>query len=332
MNNKSTAIIFALNYLNLSPSPDEMLIIGEYDPLYSAHFPKAQFLSPFAGQVTTWTNAGHPLFQHKRPIKTIILHAPQQTTESSFAIASALSIIEPDGIVMLVADNLAGGKTLNKRLMGFGCTTQDLSKQKCRVVWTNSPQTADQDIIKKSLEMGGIQARADGMQTQPGIFSWNHPDIGTQILLRNLPKNLSGNGADFGCGLGDISHFILRHHPDITTLLSIDHDQRAIDCCTKNLSDFAQKTSCIWQDIPTQTTITGLDFIIMNPPFHIGKIEDKNLGKSFITKAANALKPKGKLYMVANAHLPYDTVLQSSFSSVAVVAKENGFKIFEAVR
>jgi len=332
MDNRQSAILFALNHLNLSPPSDEMLIMGGFDALYSSHFPKARFYSPFAGEVAQWAQAKHlPLSKDYTP-RYVLIHTPQQSNESDFVIASALSVVAPNRLIMRCADNQAGGKTLSKRLSNFGCTTQDLSKQKCRVAWTQTPQIANQSIIATALKTGGIQKRTDEIYTQPGVFSWNHRDIGTDILLRHLPQNLSGNGADFGCGLGELSRFILNRYPDISALTCIDHDQRSIDCCIKNTSDFAQKTFCIWQDIPTQTNITGLDFIVMNPPFHTGKTEDKSLGKAFITKAHSALKSKGKLYMVANAHLPYEDLLQSLFGSISLLAKENGFKIFEAIR
>ncbi len=332
MDNVVSAILFALNYLDVHVEPHNMVIMDRFHSLYSTEFPQAKFLSPFAGESAKWTKAGHAPLPSGDMAKIILVHAPQQSTEADFMIATALSMADSNGLVMVVADNQAGGKTLTKRMAGFGCPVQDLSKQKCRVTWTQSPHKADKDMISNALSKGSVQPRADGTQTQPGVFSWGSIDSGTQILLRHLPQTLSGKGADFGCGVGDISHFILQHNPDISELTCIDHDHRSVDCCTKNLSDFAQKVSCVWQDIPTQTNIKGLDFIVMNPPFHAGKTEDKDLGKAFITKAAHALKPKGILYMVANAHLPYDGLLQSLFGSVEMIAKENGFKIFVATR
>lgn len=327
------ALLHAIGYLNLTIPIDGIVVMDGWHPLYSNNFPMAKFITSYAGQNTAWTTAGHSAFVSGAPIRLFLLHLPQQSTEADYAIASALSHMDQDGVLIVVADNQTGGKTLTKRLAGFGCPVQDLSKHKCRVVWTKVPQEADKDVISDALRKGDIHARAtDGVYTQTGVFSWDHLDIGTQVLLQHLPQNLSGKGADFGCGVGDISRNILQQNPAITSLTCIDHDQRAVTCCGKNLAAYAPQIKCVWQDIPADTHLEGLDFIVMNPPFHKGKTEDKDLGKAFITKAAKALRTGGKLYMVANAHLPYEDVLRSLFAHGSVIATENGFKVFEAIR
>ena len=50
----------------------------------------------------------------------------------------------------------------------------------------------------------------------------------------------------------------------------------------------------------------------------------------FIDVAADALLPGGALWLVANAHLPYETSLASRFDAVRVVASARGYKVIEA--
>lgn len=327
------ALLYAISYLGITMPHDAIVIRDKWHTLYSSNFPSALFSIPYAGDKLGWEKAGHKPYQSPKTTEFYILHSPQQSLESDYEIATALSALKAGGTLMVVASNQTGGKSLSKKLSAFGCPVNDISKHKCRVVWTTSPEKADIDRINLALKVGGIlKRRDDDIYTQPGIFSWDHQDSGTKTLLTHLPHTLSGKGADFGCGLGELSLFILKNFPDITSLTCIDHDVRAIECCKKNLEPFVEKAAFLCQDIPRQTHITNLDFIVMNPPFHIGKTEDKNLGLSFIDKAAAALKKGGILYMVANSHLPYEDSLASHFSRVTLLAKENGFKVFEAVR
>ena len=57
-----------------------------------------------------------------------------------------------------------------------------------------------------------------------------------------------------------------------------------------------------------------------------------DLGRAFIAAAAVALNPGGRLWLVANRHLPYEEALGSGFGQVRTVAQEGGFKIVEAVK
>ncbi len=72
------------------------------------------------------------------------------------------------------------------------------------------------------------------------------------------------------------------------------------------------------------------DTVIMNPPFHEGRVTDVSLGQAFIAAAASRLKPGGRLLMVANRQLPYETTLKGLFKNVTLLEEANGFKIFDA--
>ncbi len=44
------------------------------------------------------------------------------------------------------------------------------------------------------------------------------------------------------------------------------------------------------------------------------------------------LRPTGKLYMVANSHLPYEPTLEQSFAKLNLLARTSRFKVFCAER
>ena len=73
------------------------------------------------------------------------------------------------------------------------------------------------------------------------------------------------------------------------------------------------------------------DFIVSNPPFHAqDRVDRPELGRAFIRAAAQALRPRGRLLLVANRHLPYEAELSAAFADVRVLAQAGGFKAFEA--
>jgi 16S rRNA (guanine1207-N2)-methyltransferase len=75
------------------------------------------------------------------------------------------------------------------------------------------------------------------------------------------------------------------------------------------------------------------DVIVTNPPFHAqGSMDRPDIGRRFITIAAQSLRPGGQLWLVANRHLPYEAVLVDGFQSVNVVTQQQGFKIVVATR
>ena len=87
-----------------------------------------------------------------------------------------------------------------------------------------------------------------------------------------------------------------------------------------------------WHDV-TAGLPQRYDFIVSNPPFHTQSRADRpDIGQRFITAAAAALKPGGRLWLVANRHLPYEQTLNDQFGEVRVAGERDGFKVIAAVK
>lgn len=261
----------------------------------------------------------------------IFLEIPKQKISAKALIAKGLSALKQGGHLICVAANDAGGKTLEKTVKAFGVDTQSLSKSKCRIVVATRGEL-DPVEVYNAIEDGVRQEMRVGDEvyvTQPGIFGWNKIDLGSYLLIEALTDPLKGVGADFGCGYGYLARQVFQNNPDIKKLSAIDADYHALECAKENLKQFDVEYH--WQDL-TKFTLKGLDWIIMNPPFHEGKKVDSNLGEKFIENAAKSLKPRGALYMVANSHLPYEKIIGAYFGHVEKLQEQDGFKIFKAVK
>lgn len=265
----------------------------------------------------------------------VIVQIPKQVEEARYWIACALYALKPDGWLALAAANDANGNRLEKWLKELGLPSESLTKNKARVVWTKRPATIPL-LLEEWRVQGGKQKVqiGDGNEfiSQPGLFGWDKIDAGSKLLTHYIPKNLKGTGGDFGAGTGYLSRHVLERCPDISALYLAEADSRALDCARENLENVRglKTVEYVWADLAKPAALPALDFIVMNPPFHTGKKTEAGLGQAFIETAAHHLKKGGKLYMVANAHLPYEKILREKFTSTNLLAEKNGFKIFEA--
>ena len=166
--------------------------------------------------------------------------------------------------------------------------------------------------------------------SQPGIFSWNRIDDGSALLVAHLPDDLGKHVADFGCGWGYLSLAMLRGSPGIARLDLIDAEHRALEAARANVVD--PRTTFHWLDLAAEPAPATYDTIVCNPPFHASRAATPALGQAVIEAAARALKPGGRLYLVANRGLPYEPVLKARFASFETLADNNKFRVSRAIR
>lgn len=172
-----------------------------------------------------------------------------------------------------------------------------------------------------------------GMISRPGVFAWDRIDVASKLLSDQLPVDLSGQGADLGAGTGYLAHFVLSRSASVKSMDIYEAEARSLECAKLNLAPFETKAGLtyFWHDV-TAGIRGPYDFIISNPPFHMGREEARALGQAFIEVAAKSMKPKGRFYMVANRHLPYEASLEKHFSEFSVLALQDGFKVFQAIK
>ncbi len=199
--------------------------------------------------------------------------------------------------MLALAPKDRGGTRLAKELAAFACHAADEPRRHhriCRLV--RPPEPAG---LGAAIEEGGPR-HVDNLAlcTQPGVFSWDRLDPGTALLLANLPP-LKARGPISAAVSGSSpgrSWLARGHRADAGGDRS-----RAVEMAHRNVAD--PRATIVWADIRAAGAVPGsLDFVVMNPPFHDGGTEDQALGRTFIARAAEALRKGGTLWLVANAH------------------------------
>ncbi|PIE13183.1 MAG: MFS transporter [Rhodobacterales bacterium] len=169
----------------------------------------------------------------------------------------------------------------------------------------------------------------DGFTTAPGVFSADGVDPASRLLAQALPDRLGAHLVDLGAGWGYLSHAALTR-ADVARIDLVEADHAALDCARINVDD--PRAAFHWADATLWRPNAGVDGVIMNPPFHQGRKGVPALGQAFIRNAAAMLSPAGRLWLVANRHLPYEDELAQRFGKVEEIAGDNRFKVLAATR
>jgi len=264
--------------------------------------------------------------QPEGSLAAMVMLAPPGTIERRHDIAQALRALQPGGQLTVMAPKDKGGSRLAKELKAFGCEMSETALRHHRILV--GPRPDDLSRLDEAIADGSTRlVEETGLWSQPGVFSWNRVDPGSALLLKHLPQ-LSGRGADLGCGVGYLARAVLAM-PTVEALHMVDIDRRAVEAAKRNIAD--PRASLHWADVRKAGTIPeGLDFIVMNPPFHDGGAEDRSLGQSFVRRAAESLRKGGRLWLTANRHLPYEDHLKDLFARAVLVVEADGFKVYEA--
>jgi 16S rRNA (guanine1207-N2)-methyltransferase len=263
--------------------------------------------------------------------ETVLVLLSKNAQEAKYDVAKALSVLADGGTLACAGANDAGGKRAAKILEEFGLQKiQETSGNKARAVAGKKKGMTSE--ARGVLQRGALQRISDSFYSQPGLFSWDRPDRGSEILVDELPSDLHGAGADFGCGYGYLTHQILNRCKKIKTFACIDADYRAIEASKKNLKAAKVPITFHWEDLTKTSPVSKLDFIIMNPPFHEGKKTDTEIGSAFIRMAAKSLKPGGELWMVANKQLPYEQIASEGFSKSEKFFEAGGYKVLRCLK
>ncbi|WP_430388945.1 class I SAM-dependent methyltransferase [Dyella sp. 20L07] len=265
----------------------------------------------------------------------VLVLPPRQRDEARALFAQAVQRAVPGGVVLAAIPNAEGAKSGEADLSRLLGPLQQLSKHKCRVFWGRSGESIDHALLGEWSALGAPQRNEAGYMSRPGLFAWDRVDTASALLAAHLPEDLQGRVADLGAGYGYLSTQVLARCAGVTSIDLYEAEARALEPARLNLERaMGERGSSAtfalhWHDV-TQGLPHRYDAIVSNPPFHQGRADLPELGRAFIATAAGALLPHGRLWLVANQHLPYEATLAACFNEVRTVTTQDGFKVIEA--
>lgn len=248
-----------------------------------------------------------------------LVFLPRSKTEARALVAEAAT----HGVVIVDGQKTNGVESILRDIRKYAAVGEVISKAHGKLFAFSGGDFSDW-----SADAGG-QTIAGGFKTAPGVFSVDAADPGSAALAAALPARLPGRIADLGAGWGYLAHEVLRRD-DVTELHLIEASHAALDCARINVTD--PRASFHWADATRFMPDTPFDTVVTNPPFHTGRAADPAIGRGFIAAAARMLKPSGKLWLVANRHLPYEAEAALHFLDVQEVAGDKRFKILAAAK
>lgn len=265
----------------------------------------------------------------------VLVLPPRQREASRALLARALQSLSATGVLVVCASNNEGARSVEADLRRLAGAVNTQSKQHCRVMWLHRASAMiDAQLLARWLQADAPRPVVEGRYlSRPGLFAWDRIDTASRLLAECLPDDLTGHAADLGAGFGYLSDALLSRCPGIIALDLFEAQAQALPLARENLQRHAGRVALNlhWHDV--STGIPGaFDVIVSNPPFHTDRADRPELGQSFLRAAATALKPGGRLYAVANRHLPYEAVLAAGFSTWKILRDANGFKVFAATR
>jgi 16S rRNA (guanine1207-N2)-methyltransferase len=316
------------------PLPDSSLLFANAENPEILKGISATLVQPRHDKALPFTAAGHKVLADipsGSTFDTAWILPGKDMQEAQYLLAQTAISARKNGIIIAAAPNDAGGKRLEGFFELLGLTPHSESKHKARVVFASVDNGFNRQQAEQWIERGKEQPILhSAVLSRPGLHSWQKIDEGSALLARHLPADLTGSVADFGCGWGYLSLEAVERSKKISRLTLIDIDARAVSLAERNVHHQhpTLPLQAIWADLTHPGKSLGpYNAILLNPPFHAGTHADPALGQAIITTAAKSLAPSGRLFLVANKHLPYEKNLRDLFSHIELLAEENGFKV-----
>lgn len=178
-------------------------------------------------------------------------------------------------------------------------------------------------------ERRSITVRLRGVRrevvTARGVFSTEHLDTGTRVLLDAAPPPpAEGELLDLGCGWGPLA-LALAHESPAATVWAVDVNERALDLTARNAQSAGLPgvRAALPSDVPPEARF---DVIWSNPPIRVGKDALHELLRTWLPR----LTPTGIAWLVVAKSLGADSLtrwLREEGYDVARASSSAGFRV-----
>ncbi len=245
-------------------------------------------------------------------------------------IFTAMERTLPGAPILISGAKTSGVQAMRKEMSDLVTIEQSLSKNHAQVFCFKRPEHW---VSPVSGHASTIVSGELTFETAPGMFSHKAVDSGSELLAKHFDK-ITGKVADLGAGWGYLSAALLQKCPAVTAVDLFEADHASLEAARYNLQKLSPMLTIgfHWVDLLQEPVQGPYDAVIMNPPFHLGRSTDASIGQRMIAIASKALKPGGRLMMVANKELPYEDTLQRAFRKFERVDENRQYKVIRAMK
>ena len=194
-----------------------------------------------------------------------------------------------------------------------------------------SSKPADEGRLRTvPVRLGGRDVE---VQTAGGVFSPDHVDLGTRVLLDEVPAPpTTGDLLDLGAGWGPIALSLGLEAPD-ATVWAVDVNERALDLVRRNARRLGlENVNAVGpDDVPGELRFAA---IWSNPPIRIGKAELHELLRRWLPR----LDAGASAWLVVQKNLGADSLQRwlaetlGDDADVERAATSKGFRVLTVTR
>ncbi len=189
-------------------------------------------------------------------------------------------------------------------------------------------------ILRKKKDVGdinfinSIEFNGTTFQQYSGVFSATNIDYASQFLIDHLTVQETEKCVlDVASGNGVLANAVLKQAPECEMHL-MDDFFLAVESSKWNVEG---DVFFHWNDNLNHFADDKFDLIVCNPPFHFEHENSIEIALSLFKGAKRCLKPGGRMLIVANQHLNYQTHLQKIFQT-DIKAQNEKFVIYECFK
>lgn len=188
---------------------------------------------------------------------------------------------------------------------------------------------SDGERRRRTVHLAG---RELAVETAGGVFSPDHLDGGTEVLLQHVPEPpRTGDLLDLGCGWGPVALSLGLLAP-AARVWAVDVNERALDLTRRNAAahGLSGVRAVRPEDVPDDVRFA---VIWSNPPIRVGKETLHAMLRQWLRR----LVPGGEAYLVVAKNLGSDSLLRwlgeelAGDAVVDRVATARGFRVLRVV-
>ena len=234
----------------------------------------------------------------------------------------------------------------------LGETTTSRATKKARLIFCKVDSKIISAKTRPAQELTTTRYFADPLNSElisyANGFSRDRLDLGARAMMQAMDENTlpdAENIADLACGNGVLGlHALTALGKDVNKvdkqrcITFIDESYMAVAATKENyqqvISDAAKHNivpSFVVQDSVKKPDI-NYDWIICNPPFHIGTAMDTYIANRMFQQSFIALQRTGQLWVVANRHLKYENQIKKIFKNSTIILSNKKFVVIVATK